>query len=371
MKKGIIMEIRRDILVLMTPEGEFIRGKRLPDQQYSIGEEIPFFPILNNNSRSKRIARWNWKVSTSFLTAALLLIALFSSVFLQNSRAYAYVSVDINPSVELSLNKEQEVINITPYNQEAENLLKKLNDWKDKDVRKVTQDIILLSEKLGYLKEGQNVLITSSITNRSNANMEKDLMVNLNTFVKDYNTMHNTIIMVKETTPELRERASKQGKTAGTLLKETVKEFQPDNSNPTEEKENEVKLKDKNNKTLSPPSVPPKGDSNEQKGSASNKNEKPVKKPATPQKGYEKEKHDNRPQNVTPANSNSNSSSSNKKDKNGASKETKSWNDNSQNENEEKREGRSSQANYHNEKSKNNNHHEEHKKENNKNHKHD
>ncbi|TMU88007.1 anti-sigma factor domain-containing protein [Bacillus sp. BHET2] len=221
MKKGIIMEIKQDILVMMTPEGEFLTGRKQLDQQYAIGEEIPFFPIANKSVAPKPISRWNWKVSTSILTAMIVIVALFSSVILQNNKAYAYVSVDINPSMELALNHEQQVISITPFNEDAEMLLKELNDWEHDDVSEVTEKIFLLSEQMGYLKDNQNVLITSSFIEGSDHQRERDLIDELNEFVQGFRFEHNANIIVKETSPEIRDEASEKGMTAGSFIKES------------------------------------------------------------------------------------------------------------------------------------------------------
>ncbi|PFA66328.1 hypothetical protein CN378_13580 [Bacillus sp. AFS015802] len=235
MKKGIIMEIKRDILVMMTPEGEFLTGRKQPDQHYAVGEEIPFFPLHTESAKSKPIHKWNWKVSTSLLTVLVVLIALFSSTVLQNNRAYAYVSVDINPSMELTLNKKQQVLEIKPFNDDAKFLLTKLSNWEDKDVGEVTEKIFLLSERLGYLKENQNVWITSSFINDSDRERETELLDELHEFVDDYRSEHPTNIIVKEISPEIREEASDKGMTAGSLMreaeqKETNQAIEPEES---------------------------------------------------------------------------------------------------------------------------------------------
>ncbi|MGF3102310.1 anti-sigma-I factor RsgI family protein [Rossellomorea sp. DUT-2] len=223
MKNGIIMEIRRDILVMMTAEGEFLTGRRQPNQHYTIGDEIPFFPLHHETAIAKPSIKWNWKVSTALLTTIIIILTLFSSGFLQNNQAYAYVSVDINPSMELTLNEKQQVIKITPYNQDAKVLLKELVDWENMDVSEVTEEIFLLCEEMGYLKENQNVLITSSFIEASNGQHEGDLVAELNKFVQEYSSDHNMNITVKETSQEMREEASDKGMTAGSLLRETEK----------------------------------------------------------------------------------------------------------------------------------------------------
>lgn len=42
MRKGVILEINDLYLTLLTPEGEFLRARKL-QQDYQVGEEIHFF----------------------------------------------------------------------------------------------------------------------------------------------------------------------------------------------------------------------------------------------------------------------------------------------------------------------------------------
>ncbi|CAN7455438.1 anti-sigma factor domain-containing protein [Rossellomorea sp. LjRoot5] len=312
MKKGIIMEIKQDILVLMTPEGEFLTGRKQPDQQYAIGEEIPFFPVSLSTAKSKPIYKWNWRVSTSLLTVLVVIIALFSSTVLQNNRAYAYVSVDINPSMELTLNKDQQVLNIKPYNGDAKVLLKELSDWKNENVGEVTEKIFLLSEKLGYLKGIQKVFITSSFIDDSDPKRETELLDELNEFVEDYGTDHSTNIIMEETSREFREKASEKGMTAGSLIRETEQKDFDRTTEPVEKElnkeEKEVQEKEKQKKAIIDEKVkaakqkvnPPV----KEKKQNAEKTQRPQKNPDHPQKPQpEKKGERGKPEKSQPGNS--------------------------------------------------------------------
>ncbi|MGR3763617.1 anti-sigma-I factor RsgI family protein [Rossellomorea sp. NS-SX7] len=246
------MEIRHDVLIVMTPDGRFMNGKKTPNRHYSIGEEIPFYPV----NKDKRVAvKKNWKAAASILTAAILMIALFATNFLQGDKAYAYVSMDINPSLELSLDKEQQVIDITPYNEDGKVLIKRLEDWKNEEVSDVAEEILRLSEKLGYLKNGQDVWITSTITDLSEDESHSAFLKDLNDFVENYNNMHSAEIIINETTNDVREEAVKKGMTAGTLLKETVDKDKKTIVNPVEGKEESPSKKEMEDKKAENPAV--------------------------------------------------------------------------------------------------------------------
>ena len=250
MNKGIIMEIKRDILVMLTPEGEFVKGKRQPNQQYSLGEEIPFFPLVEERKMKKMVTNWNWKVSTPLVMACILILTLISSAVIPNNEAYAYISVDINPSVELTVNKDQQVISIEPYNEDGIKLLEHLPDWSQESLSEVTKDIIHESERLGYLKEGQNILITSSLINEEGNKDESTIMNSLNNLVEEYSSKYKANITVKETTKDIREKATKKGMTAGSLLRETENVQKSDSKAVEDKKESKVVNDKKENKTL-------------------------------------------------------------------------------------------------------------------------
>ncbi|BCB03118.1 anti-sigma factor domain-containing protein [Bacillus sp. KH172YL63] len=221
MKKGIIMEIKDHNLVMMTPDGEFLTSRKQPGMQYAVGEEIPFFPVAGGQRSAKSIGRWKWKVPASIMTAIIIIVTLLSGSMVGQDTAYAYVSVDINPSMELALNKDQQVISITPYNEDAEKLLKKLYGWDHEEVSAVTEKIFLLSEKMGYLKENQHVLITSSFIKGSDRQKESELKAELNKFAEGFSTGHNANIIMKETSEKVREEASEKGMTAGSFIQQT------------------------------------------------------------------------------------------------------------------------------------------------------
>ncbi|WP_064092327.1 anti-sigma factor domain-containing protein [Rossellomorea aquimaris] len=297
MNKGIIMEIKRDILVMLTPEGEFVKGKRQPNQQYSLGEEIPFSPIVEERKMKKFFTNWNWKVSTPLVMACILILTLISNTVLPNNQAYAYVSVDINPSVELTVNKEQQVISIEPYNEDGKALLKQLPEWHKEILSKVTKDIIQESEKLGYLKEGQNILITSSLINEDENKDNSIIISSLNDLVEEYGSKYNAYITVKETSKDIREEATKKGMTAGSLLRETEKVQKSNNKSVEKKKESKAVNDHKKNNSIKEeePSVKSNSQSTTN-GTDNEKNQKSV----VPKQNYGQSK---KAQNTHPAQS--------------------------------------------------------------------
>ena len=122
MRKGIIVEKNNRYITLLTPDGDFIHLLNRK-QEYSIGQEVfytkkdiiekygtnPFSVILQNRT-----------LGVIALAVAILLLIVVP--FSENDEIYAYVSLDINPSVEIGINDELKVIDIISYNDEAKEL---------------------------------------------------------------------------------------------------------------------------------------------------------------------------------------------------------------------------------------------------------
>lgn len=50
--------------------------------------------------------------------------------FNQNEKVYAYMSIDINPSLELGVNENLKVVELTPYNKEGRAIIEEIHGWK-------------------------------------------------------------------------------------------------------------------------------------------------------------------------------------------------------------------------------------------------
>ncbi|MDC3417684.1 anti-sigma factor domain-containing protein [Aquibacillus salsiterrae] len=156
MNRGIVVKQHKRYTVIMDQQGQF--HKAAPIEDVAIGVETSFTP--------KQISRYQSVIAQSFFQrkvvaiAVILLLAIFPvySMFNQNS-VYAYVNIDINPSVELAIDRDMMVEDITPLNKDAELLLQQLNNLKGNPVDYVTDQIISKSKELNWVTTMNTVLI--------------------------------------------------------------------------------------------------------------------------------------------------------------------------------------------------------------------
>lgn len=86
------------------------------------------------------------------LAACLLLVLCLGGSYLYFTPT-AYISVDINPSLELGVNRFDRVVSVEPYNEDGRVLAEAL-DLKYLDYRDALEQITTDSEMEGYLQDG-------------------------------------------------------------------------------------------------------------------------------------------------------------------------------------------------------------------------
>ncbi|WP_404331293.1 anti-sigma factor domain-containing protein [Mesobacillus maritimus] len=262
MKKGVILEIKERYVTLLTPDGEFMRTRKL-QQDYQLGEELYFYPMEAEAGKTAKVL-----TSLKGMKGRLILLSLvmFLAVVLfpvyESRQAYAYMSIDVNPSIELGLNEKLLVISMEAFNQEGEEIIDNMTDWKQQRAVVVATQILNEMEGMGYLNQEREVLI--STVNSENQSVDIELEETVKEIQK-VTVEEELVVTVLTATPEERENAVKQGISAGVYKQKQ----EPNNKNYTRDKDDLEK--DKVNK----PETVEKGSSSEEHPSTNGqKNEK-------------------------------------------------------------------------------------------------
>ena len=223
MKKGIIMEMDDSSLTLLTPEGEFLHAKR-QDRLFVLGEEIHFFPIENFKTSRLSTLKNILKVKPVWVVSIVAALMIFFGSFIpiyQDNKAYAYMSIDVNPSIELGINKKMQVVELTGFNKEGNKVISSIEDWKKKDVSKLTKAIIINMKKDGFLNSHKSIIISTVHTTKPVKQVEAKLKKNLEDIKATVNNQQLAITVYNSTEQE-REKAQKLGITTGKYHEEKV-----------------------------------------------------------------------------------------------------------------------------------------------------
>lgn len=131
------------------------------------------------------------------------------------------MSIDVNPSIELSINKKMQVVEITGYNKEGKEIISQLNKWEKEDVSKVAQTILAEMEKEGYLNTKENIIISTVRTKEAEVKIDKKLQENIDEIKASVNKQKLEIIVLKATESEWK-KAHKLGITTGKYKKNKI-----------------------------------------------------------------------------------------------------------------------------------------------------
>ena len=162
--KGIIMQIANGHAIVLTKNREFLKIPLLDGM--SVGQEVDVPATADIRKVSEKKRNWfmkTWKQTGAVAACLLLAVGFFGSQsFLGGDpKAYAYVTVDINPSIELSIDDKHKVVDFKGLNQDGEQVL---NDLKlqGMSVDEAISKLAEIAKNKGYLNEQSEVLITAS-----------------------------------------------------------------------------------------------------------------------------------------------------------------------------------------------------------------
>ncbi|NMB38027.1 MAG: anti-sigma factor domain-containing protein [Firmicutes bacterium] len=149
--RGVVMQAAADDhVIVMTSQGEFVR---VPfTKPVCIGQEI-FYTI------KRPPILWKWSI-----VAALLLAIVSSASQIQKIPGGLvptyYITLDINPSIELGINAKQRVVSAEGLNQAGVQLLNKMK-LTGYSLKQALKDIEEQAELDGYLKAGENEIVVT------------------------------------------------------------------------------------------------------------------------------------------------------------------------------------------------------------------
>ena len=273
MRKGVILEVDDLFITCMTAEGEFMRSLKL-QQDYQVGEEIHFIPMeverVKKPNFLERLIRTKGRAAS--LAVAMILIVTVLVPMYQSRQVYAYMSIDVNPSIEMELNDKLKVINMKAYNEDGEKVIEKLTNWKQQAVVIVAEKALKEIDKQGYLNEQKSVLISTVNSDNRIETVDGDLKETAVEIQKSQEEQF-AVTIVTGTAME-RETALKKGVTTGIYKATNKNQTQPNQEKPTRKSKSPVEK-----------AVPQKGESNNNSGQEQKKENKETESELSPNNG--------------------------------------------------------------------------------------
>ncbi len=177
--KGIVFKLKKRTAIVMTGEFEFTEIIRRPGMV--TGEEVQFTPAdIVVPRRFNAVA-----MVASVIILALMLTALWRP-FSPAPAVYAYVGIDINPSVEFAVDTRDRIVEASSLNEDGRLLLERL-ELTGRPVTEAIEAYLRLCLAEGYLSRGQVIIgvtaadeqglatgFVDSLTERARAVVESD-----------------------------------------------------------------------------------------------------------------------------------------------------------------------------------------------------
>lgn len=215
MNKGIVMEITEKNIIVMRPDGRFQRLAR-KKRSCEIGDEISYADE-GINWRSPSVAG-----RSAVVAAVVFCLVLFASFQgkLGSQEVVAYISIDINPSVEMGIDIRERVLELRGLNEDGKKLIQEV-DYKEKPLEAVTAGILNKAEQTAFSKGEAEIVIASTVIQPESKVSDTQIAEKLRLQVKEYiQTSHPTQVesyqIASFAAPqEVREAASQHGVSMG------------------------------------------------------------------------------------------------------------------------------------------------------------
>jgi hypothetical protein len=221
--RGVVVEIKPASCIVITPDGGFEEVRR-PGGNIRLGDEIESGAI-------SRLQRFQ-SLLKPLVAAAIIFIAVFagygySGRFQPQSVAYAYVSLDINPSIEIGVDRDNRIVTTRGLNRDGEKLLRKLS-LKSQDLYRGISVIVGEAINQGYIKADQDNFVLSTLSCGSGEKSDGGITDNrlagqrekIEEAIEEPVAAKGmaTMVAVEEVKPEFRKKALTEGISPGKML---------------------------------------------------------------------------------------------------------------------------------------------------------
>ena len=206
--KGVVMDYKDGYAVILREDGVFEKIQKEYKRGDTIELEENLVPVTHTRQSVKAL-RFTRQIA-GIAAAALL----FSGVGYHGMtvEAYSYVTVDVNPSIEYTLNRFDKVIGAEALNEEAEHIVSEL-DYSGKDLTTVMEQTESLLEENGYLNADDTDYVLMSVVSKGDKHRAK-IEDEMTRFKGEEKRMKDDIIMTSSSMDD-RRMAREQGVSTG------------------------------------------------------------------------------------------------------------------------------------------------------------
>ncbi|HHW30919.1 MAG TPA: anti-sigma factor domain-containing protein [Clostridiaceae bacterium] len=159
--KAVVVEVEERYAVVLNQKGEFIKVRN--NGKYQVGYEVDIPAQVTGAGMFAKIYK---------IAAAIVIMVSISTGAYCYATPYSYVSIDINPSIEIQANIFDRIINIEAINDEGNQLISN-RDYRNKNLIKGIEEILQVAKTEGYINEGSNNAIVFGVAGKNQRRIGK------------------------------------------------------------------------------------------------------------------------------------------------------------------------------------------------------
>ena len=127
MKKAVVLEIKNEYAAVLTDEGYV---QKILDENYIVGQEIELTDVQQTNPEQTKPAKKRFSAWYKAAAAAAIFVIAGSGMYYASENVFAYSTVTVttdDTSMELTLNKKNEVVSVKALDQKSETAVSELH----------------------------------------------------------------------------------------------------------------------------------------------------------------------------------------------------------------------------------------------------
>jgi len=157
---GKVIDLDDKTAIIMTDDFAFLNVIKTPKMEIGLKVQVLESDIIEPKRLQRRY------LSGAAVAACFVMVLSLVLMFINGNTArkdiYAYVSVDINPSIELSIDYNNKIAEAMALNQDATTVLQEL-ELKGKTVAEALEEVVQKSKEYGFIaKEKENIVLISA-----------------------------------------------------------------------------------------------------------------------------------------------------------------------------------------------------------------
>lgn len=167
-QRGVVMAVRGREVVALTPDGAF-KKMRVQGAVPRVGDEIMLADVKTGSRRG-------WGMAAAAMVALMLISSLVFQVMALPPAPVAFITLDINPSIELAVDRSERVIKAEPLNEDGRQLLSSLR-LKGIRAERAVEEVAAEAVKQGFIRPGEENTVLIAWSPARNGQVQQDDLV--------------------------------------------------------------------------------------------------------------------------------------------------------------------------------------------------